>query len=111
MGNKIRSRRGRQWSDTSVTPKRQSAGCESAFRGIGERRRLSVAVRDYTSARPLAIVRGRRIRHARMCRGVRDGHERPPMAGDRSDDWFNHRRLLEPIGNLPARRSRNVTMP
>jgi hypothetical protein len=35
------------------------------------------------SAWTMALMRGRRVRHARMV------------------DWFNNRRLLEPIGNIP----------
>jgi hypothetical protein len=39
--------------------------------------------RGNPSARAVAVLRGGRVRHAGM------------------GDWFNHRRLLEPIGNVP----------
>jgi hypothetical protein len=43
----------------------------------------SLQGRGYPSARTMEIVGGRRVRDARWV------------------DWFNHRRLLEPVGNIP----------
>ena len=49
----------------------------------GRRAGVPTEVAAHPSARSVAIVRGRRICDAGMV------------------NWFNHRRLLEPIGNIP----------
>lgn len=83
--------RGSQYASINYTERLAEAGIEPSDDSVGDSYDNALAETinrlykpNYPSPRALAELRGSRVRDA-----------------DLSSNWFNNRRLLEPVGNIP----------